>query len=184
MVFYSLFFAPYTVIQLYNTACPTSYRTRHFFNNSNTNEDIATKFEQEYVRCVRNEEKSGNLNFLEPSGHLGPVTGLIYLYLATVKKRVLRRATVQYAYRCADITSCILWPCKTGQAAGKITRTNQRHHKALCSCFCCSCSNKVIKRMSIAMKHNGHSVAWYLKWLSKETATECSHRYKDSLYKM
>jgi len=27
--------------------CPTRYRTRHFFNNSNTNEDIATKFEQE-----------------------------------------------------------------------------------------------------------------------------------------
>jgi len=25
--------------------------------NSNTNEDIATKFEQEYVRCVRNEEE-------------------------------------------------------------------------------------------------------------------------------
>ena len=25
--------------------------------------------------------KSGNLNFLEPSGHLGPVTGLIYLNL-------------------------------------------------------------------------------------------------------
>ena len=23
--------------------------------------------------------KSGNLNFLEPSGHLGPVVGLIYL---------------------------------------------------------------------------------------------------------
>jgi len=23
--------------------------------------------------------KSGNLNFLEPSGHLGPVTGLLYL---------------------------------------------------------------------------------------------------------
>jgi len=32
-------------------------RTQHFFNNSNTNEDIATKFEQEYVRCVRNEEE-------------------------------------------------------------------------------------------------------------------------------
>ena len=28
-----------------NTVCPTRYRTRHFFNNSNTNEDIATKFE-------------------------------------------------------------------------------------------------------------------------------------------
>ena len=34
--------------------CPIRYRTRHFFNNSNTNEDVATKFEQEYVRCVRN----------------------------------------------------------------------------------------------------------------------------------
>jgi hypothetical protein len=40
-----------------NTACPTRKRTRHFFNNSNTDEDIATKFEQEYVRCVRNEEE-------------------------------------------------------------------------------------------------------------------------------
>jgi predicted PhzF superfamily epimerase YddE/YHI9 len=28
------------------TGCPNRYRTRHFFNNSNTNEDIATKFEQ------------------------------------------------------------------------------------------------------------------------------------------
>ena len=37
------------------TVCPTCYRTRHFFNNSNTNDDIATKFEQECVRCVRNE---------------------------------------------------------------------------------------------------------------------------------
>jgi len=40
-----------------NTGCPTRYRTRHLFNNSNTNEDIATKFEEEYVRCVRNEEE-------------------------------------------------------------------------------------------------------------------------------
>jgi len=39
------------------TGCPTRYRTRHFFNNSNTNEDIVTKFEQEYVRCVRNEKE-------------------------------------------------------------------------------------------------------------------------------
>jgi len=28
---------------LATTGCPTRYRTRHFFNNSNTNEDIATK---------------------------------------------------------------------------------------------------------------------------------------------
>jgi hypothetical protein len=39
------------------TGCPTRYRTRHSFNISNTNEDIATKFEQEYVRCVRNEKE-------------------------------------------------------------------------------------------------------------------------------
>ena len=33
------------------------YQTRQFFNNSKTNEDIATRFEQEYVRCVRNEKE-------------------------------------------------------------------------------------------------------------------------------
>ena len=37
--------------------CPTRYRIRHFFNNSNTNEDIATKFEQEYLRWVGNEKE-------------------------------------------------------------------------------------------------------------------------------
>ena len=42
---------------LYCTVCPTRYRTRLFFNNSNTNEDIATKFEHEYVRCVINEKE-------------------------------------------------------------------------------------------------------------------------------
>ena len=40
-----------------HTGCPTRYRTRHFFNNSNNNEDIAKKFEQKYVRCVRNEKE-------------------------------------------------------------------------------------------------------------------------------
>ena len=47
-------FALYVNYMSCYTECPTRYRTRHFFNNSNTNEDIATKFEQEYVRCVRN----------------------------------------------------------------------------------------------------------------------------------
>ena len=42
---------------LHYTGCPTRYQTRHFFNNSNTNEDIATKFEEEYVRCVRIENE-------------------------------------------------------------------------------------------------------------------------------
>ena len=32
----------------YYTACPTRYRTRDFFNNCTTNEDIATKFEADY----------------------------------------------------------------------------------------------------------------------------------------
>ena len=39
------------------TVCPTHYQTQHFFNNSNINEDIAMKFEQEYFHCVRNEEE-------------------------------------------------------------------------------------------------------------------------------
>jgi hypothetical protein len=47
------------ILQFYcnYTGCPTRYGTRHFFNNSNTNEDIAKKFEKAYVRCVRNEEE-------------------------------------------------------------------------------------------------------------------------------
>jgi len=40
-----------------NTGCPTTYKTRHFFNNSKTNENIATTFEHEYVRCARNKEE-------------------------------------------------------------------------------------------------------------------------------
>ena len=47
----------YNYIILHYTVCPTRYRTRHFFNYSNTNKDIATKFEQECVRCVRNEKE-------------------------------------------------------------------------------------------------------------------------------
>jgi hypothetical protein len=34
--------------------CPTRYRTRHFFNNFTTNEDIETKFEADFPHCVRN----------------------------------------------------------------------------------------------------------------------------------
>jgi len=51
------YFTQRTVYIYDNTGCPTRYRTRHFFNNSNTNEDIVTKFEQEYVRCVRNKKE-------------------------------------------------------------------------------------------------------------------------------
>jgi len=34
----------FNVQRMYSTGCPTRYRTRNFFNNSTTNEDIATKF--------------------------------------------------------------------------------------------------------------------------------------------
>jgi hypothetical protein len=44
-------------VQLAYTECPTTSQTRQFFNNSNVNNDIATRFEQEHVRCVRNEEE-------------------------------------------------------------------------------------------------------------------------------
>ena len=47
----------------YYTGCPTRYQIQHFFNNANTNEDIATKLEQEYVRCVRNEEECACIRF-------------------------------------------------------------------------------------------------------------------------
>jgi hypothetical protein len=47
----------YISIKEDSTGCPTTYQTRYFFNNSKTNEDIATRFEQVYVRCVRKEEE-------------------------------------------------------------------------------------------------------------------------------
>jgi len=56
ITFLSLYFAICSVLYT-NTECPTTYQNWHFFNNSKTNEDIATRFEQEYVRCVRNEEE-------------------------------------------------------------------------------------------------------------------------------
>jgi len=48
---------PAILSEAFHAVCPTRYRTRHFFNNSDTNEDIAMKFGQEYIRCVRNEEE-------------------------------------------------------------------------------------------------------------------------------
>ena len=72
------------------TGCPTRYRTRHSFNNSNTNEDIATKFEQQYFRCVRNEEEcvcsapniliSGKI-IKEMAGSVASGTPCIYIYI-------------------------------------------------------------------------------------------------------
>ena len=45
------------------TGCPTRYRTRHFFNNFTTNEDIATKFETDLPHCVRNVKEKNVLLF-------------------------------------------------------------------------------------------------------------------------
>ena len=46
-----------------NTGCPTRYRTRHFFKNFTTNEDIATKFEADLPHCVRNVKEKNVLLF-------------------------------------------------------------------------------------------------------------------------
>jgi hypothetical protein len=46
-----------------NTGCPTRYRTRHFFNNFTTNEDIATKFEADLPHCVKNVKEKNVLLF-------------------------------------------------------------------------------------------------------------------------
>jgi hypothetical protein len=77
--------------------CPTRYRIRHFFNNSNTNEDIATKFEQQYVRCVRNEEEcvccrcNILINTLTPNDHYSGLTApltykrcILYIYSTNI----------------------------------------------------------------------------------------------------
>ena len=45
------------------TGCPTRYRTRHFFNNFTTNNDIATKFEADLPHCVRNVKDNNVLLF-------------------------------------------------------------------------------------------------------------------------
>jgi len=52
------------------TGCPTTYQTPQFFNNSKTNEDIATKFEQEYSdRCrCKSIGRWGTLNWICPAG--------------------------------------------------------------------------------------------------------------------
>ena len=43
--------------------CPTRYQTQHFFNNFTTNEDIATKFEEDLPHCVRNVKEKNVLLF-------------------------------------------------------------------------------------------------------------------------
>ena len=43
--------------------CATHYRTRNFFNNFTTNEDIATKFEADLPHCVRNVKEQNVLLF-------------------------------------------------------------------------------------------------------------------------
>jgi len=53
------FVGPYYIC----TGCPTRYRTRHFFNNFTTNEDIATKFEADLPHCVRNVKEKNVLLF-------------------------------------------------------------------------------------------------------------------------
>jgi len=53
-VFYAAVNFSLALVLFYCTGCPTRYRTRRFFNNFTTNEDIATKFEADLPHCVRN----------------------------------------------------------------------------------------------------------------------------------
>ena len=43
--------------------CPTRYRTRHFFHNFTTKEDIATKLEADLPHCIRNLKEKNLLLF-------------------------------------------------------------------------------------------------------------------------
>jgi hypothetical protein len=43
--------------------CPTRYRTRNFFNNFTTYDDIATKFETDLPHCVRKVKEENVLLF-------------------------------------------------------------------------------------------------------------------------
>jgi len=58
-------FRPTSIFIYYtaSTGCPTRYRTRHFFNNYTTNEDIATKFESDLPHCLRNVKEKNVLLF-------------------------------------------------------------------------------------------------------------------------
>ena len=47
IVEYNKFTCRSSYFSIVYTGCPTLYLTRHFFNNSNSNENIASKFEQE-----------------------------------------------------------------------------------------------------------------------------------------
>ena len=46
-----------------SAGCPTRYQTRHVFDNFTTNEDVATKFEADLPRCVRNVREKNVLLF-------------------------------------------------------------------------------------------------------------------------
>ena len=48
------YFEEIVISSAHYIGCPTHYRTRHFFNNFTTNEDIATKFEADVPHYVRN----------------------------------------------------------------------------------------------------------------------------------
>ena len=96
------------------TGCPTTYQTPQFFNNSKTNEDIATRFEQEYVRCVRNEKECVCSKIIkEVPGLVG--SGTPYIILNAFPRRQWLRerdTTLLYTH-----TACLV-NIKPGGASG------------------------------------------------------------------
>jgi hypothetical protein len=104
------------------TGCPTTYRTRHFINNSKTNEDIATRFEQEYVHCVRNEEEcvcsAPNYCDTEQRSANQP---------ACILPDVPLCLSLSFGWGCLDITfvvrECTVWVHTVGKCIGILLRS-------------------------------------------------------------
>jgi hypothetical protein len=83
----------YIYIYIY-TECLIRYRTRHFFNNFTTNEDIGTKCDADLPHCVRNVKEKNVLLFKfccnificvriikEMLGSVASGTPCIYIYI-------------------------------------------------------------------------------------------------------
>jgi hypothetical protein len=103
------------------TGCPTTYQTRHFFNNSKTNEDIATRFEQEYVRCMRNKEECvcsvPSCCDMEQRSASQPVLLRPSAYLSVIWLKVPTQ------YGCCSWVQCTMWVHTVGKCIGILWRS-------------------------------------------------------------
>ena len=89
-----------------STGCPTRYRTRHFFNNFTSNEDIATKFEVDFPHCVRN-VKEKNVLLLKFRSNI------------FIDVRIIKEMSGSVANGT---------PCRTRNVSGRNCRENKKRH--------------------------------------------------------